>query len=82
LLRLAKPDPLQANSWIIHPMPAAKLIAESALTSRETVSRVLSQLQAGGIVRRKDHSLYISDRAKLEILVNRIGALGVERKER
>ena len=46
LLRLAKPDPLQANSWIIHPMPAAKLIAvRAAKSSWEgilTASNILS----------------------------------------
>jgi CRP-like cAMP-binding protein len=82
LLRLAEPDPVQRNAWVIHPMPTAKTIAESALTSRETVSRVLSQLMTGGIVRRKDRSLYIADRAKLEAVTNRINAMGDERLAR
>jgi CRP/FNR family cyclic AMP-dependent transcriptional regulator len=82
LLRRAEPDPLQRDIWVIHPMPTAKTIAESALTSRETVSRVLSQLQSGGIVRRKDRSLCIADRARLEAVTNRINAMGDERVAR
>lgn len=82
LLRRAEPDPLQRDVWVIHPMPTAKTIAESALTSRETVSRVLSQLQSSGIVRRKDRSLYIADRALLEAVTNRINVMGDERVAR
>jgi CRP-like cAMP-binding protein len=82
LLRLAERDPIQSDVWVIHPMPTAKSIAASALTSRETVSRVLSQLQAGGIVRRKDRSLYIADRARLEAVTNRINAMGDEKVAR
>jgi len=74
LLRLAEPDPLNASSWIIYPMPTQSRIAGHASTTRETVARVLSQLQGSGIVKRKEKSLYIRDRARLEAVAARLGS--------
>ncbi|MCW5729725.1 MAG: Crp/Fnr family transcriptional regulator [Alphaproteobacteria bacterium] len=78
LLRMAEPDPLQPNSWLIYPMPTQSQIAGRASTTRETVARVISQLQSSGIVRRKDKSLYIKDRARLEAVAARLGPSGEE----
>lgn len=73
LLKMAKPDPLNANSWVIYPLPTQSQIAGLASTTRETVARVISQLQASGIVKRKEKSLYIRDRARLEAVAARLG---------
>jgi hypothetical protein len=37
------------------------------------VARVISQLQASGIVKRKEKSLYIRDRQRLEAVAARLG---------
>lgn len=73
LLRLAQPDPLNAKSWVIYPMPTQRHIASRASTTRETVARVIGNLISGGIVRKKDRSLYITDYAKLEQVAARLG---------
>lgn len=73
LLRMAEPDPLTADSWVIYPLPTQSQIAGRASTTRETVARVISQLQASGIVKRKEKSLYIRDRARLEAVAARLG---------
>jgi CRP-like cAMP-binding protein len=71
LLRLAKPDPITAGSWLIFPLPTQHDIAGIASTTRETVARVVSQLTHAGIVQRKGKTLYIRDRAKLQRLAER-----------
>lgn len=74
LLRMAEPDPLTPNSWVIYPLPTQSQIAGRASTTRETVARVISQLQTSGIVKRKEKSLYIRDRARLEAVAAHLGA--------
>ncbi|NWG47231.1 MAG: Crp/Fnr family transcriptional regulator [Alphaproteobacteria bacterium] len=71
LLRLVKPDPVRAGSWIVYPLPTQAQIASQASTTRETVARVLSQLASAGIAERKSKTLYVRDKARLEILADR-----------
>ncbi len=66
ILRMAKPDVAVPDRWVIHPMPPLREIASRISTTRETVTRALSQLYPTGMVRRKGKSLYILDRDKLE----------------
>lgn len=61
LLKLVRKDPVNANSWLIHPLPTQLEIAAQASTTRETVARVLSQLSRDGLVERKSRTLYIRD---------------------
>ncbi|WP_439816185.1 Crp/Fnr family transcriptional regulator [Zavarzinia sp. CC-PAN008] len=72
LLRLAKPDPLRPDSWMIWPVPTQASIAGLASTTRETVARVIGQLQASGIVQRKHKTLYLRDMDKLRRLSERV----------
>jgi CRP-like cAMP-binding protein len=66
LLRLARPDPNVAARWIVHPLPALRVIASRIGTTRETVARALGRLYASGLASRKGRSLYVPDRAGLE----------------
>ena len=67
LLRLAEPDP-DDGALVISPMPAQKEIASKASTTRETVTRAISQLVADGVAERSHKSLRFHDRARLERL--------------
>ena len=71
LLRLARPDPVTPDKWLIFPLPTQSEIAGRASTTRETVARVVSQLNASGLVRRKGKTLYLSDRERLQRLAER-----------
>lgn len=71
LLRLADPDPIVPNSWVVYPLPTQATLAGDAGTTRETVARVLGRLSTQGIVQRKGRSLYIRDRERLESLAVR-----------
>ena len=68
LLRLAEPDPLRSQSWVVYPVPTQANLASTLGTTRETVARVISRLNSDGIVSRKAKSLYIRDRNRLEAL--------------
>ncbi|MBI1238850.1 MAG: cyclic nucleotide-binding domain-containing protein [Alphaproteobacteria bacterium] len=74
LLKLRKPDPVRPSSWLIYPLPTQAQIAASASTTRETVARVLSQLQSEGVTERKSKTLYIRKLETLERLAERTGA--------
>jgi CRP-like cAMP-binding protein len=63
-LRLAKPDAINPNSWVIHPMRTQV----DAGTTREAVARVLAHLAEAGIIERTSKTLYIRDKPKLEML--------------
>ena len=71
LLRLAEPDPVSADSWLIYPLPTQVILAGDAGTTRETVARVLGRLTEQGLIRRKGRSLYIRDRQQLANLAVR-----------
>lgn len=76
LCRMAKPDPITADSWLIYPCPAQREIAGRASTTRETVARVFSQLLESGQIRRKGRSVYLTDKAALETLAKRLAPGG------
>jgi CRP-like cAMP-binding protein len=57
-----------AAEWQISPLPTQKAIASLASTTRETVARSVSQLIAGGILRRRVRELHIADFARLRRL--------------
>ena len=59
LLRMAKPDPVTPNSWLIYPMPTQSVIASRVSTTRETVARVLGQLAGDDLVLKKGKNLYL-----------------------
>ena len=72
LLRAATPDPITPGSWLIYPCPPQRETAMKAATTRETVARVYTQLQEGGLIRRKGRSLYLRDRIEIERLAHRM----------
>ncbi|MEZ5647725.1 MAG: Crp/Fnr family transcriptional regulator [Alphaproteobacteria bacterium] len=68
LLRLAKPN-FKDNTAVIDPIPIHGDIASRVSTTRETVARVLSDLNRKSIVLRRDNSLYIPDIVRLTDMV-------------
>ena len=66
LISMAAPDPAKPESLIISPVPTQANMADVIGVSRETVSRVFSRLRRERIIRRKDKTLYILNRKKLE----------------
>ncbi len=72
LLRMARPDPVTPGSWLVYPVPTQQEIANRASTTRETVARVIGQLQASNLVSRKGKTLYIADRDALDRLTERL----------
>lgn len=78
LIRLAAPDIVAPENWVIRPMRTHGSIASLASTTRETVARVLSQLTSAGIVERKGKTLYIRDHSRLKKLAERLEAGGRE----
>jgi CRP-like cAMP-binding protein len=74
LLGIARQDPIVPSQWSIYPVPTQQDIARRAATTRETVTRVLAQLEARGLIRRKGKALYIKDRAELENAAERLAA--------
>lgn len=68
LLKLIKPDPVRAGSWLIYPLPTQAQIAAQASTTRETVARVLSHLASDGIAERKSKTLYVRQVERLKQL--------------
>src|SRR5690606_3652530 len=76
LLRAAQPDPITPGSWMIYPVPPQRETAMKAATTRETVARVFTQLQDGGLIRRKGRTLYLRDRAAIERMAQRLNPHG------
>ena len=74
VLRLAEPDPVAADSWLLYPLLTQAVLAGDAGTTRETVARVLGRLTEKGLIHRKGRSLYIRDRQKLENMAVREAA--------
>ena len=68
LLRLAHADPDHPDTLVIDPMPGQKDIASQASTTRETVTRAISQLATDGVVERKKKRLRILDRQRFDRL--------------
>jgi len=82
LLRLAVPDPAGAGKWVVLRAPAQREIASQASTTRETVTRAISELAAEGVVTREGRSLRIHDRDRLERLSTQLAADWGERHAR
>jgi CRP/FNR family cyclic AMP-dependent transcriptional regulator len=78
ILKLMRPDPVRAGSWLVYPLPTQARIAAQASTTRETVARVLGQLASAGIAERKSKTLYIREVDKLRALADRLGASSQE----
>ncbi len=74
LLGLAVRTPSGSDTWVISPLPAQREIAAQASTTRETVTRAISELVAEGVVTRGVKSLHIPDRARLEGLAAKLAA--------
>jgi CRP-like cAMP-binding protein len=72
ILKIVRPDPVRPGSWLVYPLPTQAQIATQASTTRETVARVLSQLQQAGITERKTKTLYIRDLDRLQTLADRV----------
>ena len=70
LLRMAKPDPVTPNSWLIYPMPTQSVIASRVSTTRETVARVLGQLAGDDLVLKKGKNLYLKDKEGIEDFIS------------
>ena len=82
LISLCSRDPAGTDAWVIYPLPAQREIASQASTTRETVTRAISQLTVEGVVTRKGKSLYIRDRARLETLASGLGGDGSDDRVR
>ena len=65
LLRLAKRDAVAPGNWVVRPLPTAVDIASQVSTTRETVTRAMTQLTVAGVVKRNGKSLYILDHDRL-----------------
>ncbi len=70
LLRMAEPDPVTPESWLIYPMPTQSVIASRVSTTRETVARVLGQLAGDDLVLKKGKNLYLKDKAGIEEFIS------------
>lgn len=73
LLRLSMEDE-KSGQCVIRPLPVQRDIARRAGTTRETVSRVLSDLKRDNIADRKGRTLYIHDRIRLEQMTEALSA--------
>ncbi len=68
LLRLAVPDPVAGNCWVIRPVPLHKEIAGWAATTTDMVGRALGHLMKTGLVQRRAGGLHILDRKRVETM--------------
>jgi CRP/FNR family transcriptional regulator, cyclic AMP receptor protein len=69
LLRLARNAGIHDNTALLQPIPVHSDIAARVSTTRETVARVLSDLQRRGLVRREKNGLAIADVQRLSAMV-------------
>ena len=51
-------------------------IASRASTTRETVNRAITQLYPTGLIRRKGRNLYVTDKAKLQLIIKELQHTG------
>ncbi len=68
LLQIAEPDPTASGRWVISSMPRHSDIAIWAGTTSETVARALGRLLGAKVAMRRQKSLYILDRSRLQEL--------------
>ena len=70
ILQMAEPDPQGGGKWVVPAMPQHLEIAVWAGTSPDTVARAIGQLLKAEVVKRKNRTLTILDRQRLQDLVN------------
>lgn len=70
ILRLARPDPRNPQTWIIDDLPNHKEIAAWTGTSREAVAQAIGELARDGIVRRRGIGLVVADWTRLTLMTN------------
>jgi CRP-like cAMP-binding protein len=75
LLRLATTAGEDVNAAVISPIPTHSDIAARVSTTRETVARVLSELNRAGLVERRGDKLLITDFGRLEDMVEEVRGL-------
>jgi CRP/FNR family cyclic AMP-dependent transcriptional regulator len=68
LLRLAVPNPIGDGSWIIEPLPNHNDIAGWAGTEQQEVAEAIGKLAREKILQRKNRTIIIQDRARIESL--------------
>lgn len=66
LVRMAKPDPLRPDSYLVKQMPKQADFATLIGSSRETVSRIMSRLKNDSVIIISARGLEILDRKQLE----------------
>jgi CRP/FNR family transcriptional regulator, cyclic AMP receptor protein len=74
LLRMAEPDPVTPDSWLIYPMPTQSTIAGRVSTTRETVARVLGFLAHENMVLKKGKNLYLKDKDAIKTYMNSLSS--------
>lgn len=70
LLRLSDPSPEGDGSWIIPILPKHDEIAGWTGADKEDVAQAIGQLARQNVVKRRNRTLVINDRAKLQLLAN------------
>ena len=66
LVRMAKPDPLRPDSYLVNQMPTQANFATLIGSSRETVSRIMSRLKNDSVINISKRGLEILDKKQLE----------------
>ena len=66
LVRMAKPDPLRPDSYLVKQMPTQANFATLIGSSRETVSRIMSRLKNESVISISARGLEILDKKQLE----------------
>lgn len=70
ILQLAEPDPVDPSQWIVRFMPNHKELAVWAGTVPETVAKAIGHLLESDVVVRRNRSLHISNRHRLQEMIN------------
>ena len=72
LLHLAVSDQRLKTRPMLNPAPTQSDMASLVSTTRETISRILSQREKGEIIEKRDHIIFIIDIDKLQYLANQL----------
>ncbi len=72
LLELAEPDRSGDGTWIVNTMPSHEQLANDAMTSKEAVTRAISQLLQEGVAKRSSGRLKVLEREQLKNLATEI----------
>lgn len=72
LLELAEPDPSADGIWTIDNMPSHEQLATIAMTSKEVVSKAISQILQAGLAKRSSGKLKILDHHALKRVATEI----------